>query len=139
MKYFLALLFSISCTYTNAQKTLQLIDISKPQISVLKMLENYPKLDSSSRSKVLIDSIYIPYKTFWNGYLGNENDVAEFMDGQRKHIPQIKRQNKLVDLKELEQQFKQIRKKMSRMTRVPSQRDLVYCLWACLDRFGWIG
>jgi len=108
----ISFLLIFSCK-THAQSQLKIIDISQLQIRVW---EKYKNLDSPARSKIFIDSVYTPCHTFWDGYVGDGNAVADWMNGSIANIPQIEKKNTLVDGKKLVQQFRQVEKQMTRLT-----------------------
>ncbi|MCJ0742795.1 gliding motility protein GldB-related protein [Pedobacter montanisoli] len=96
-----------------AQKDLKLYDMSQME---LRLMNRYKNQDSASRSKIFIDSVYTPYKAFWEGYLGNGEAVAKWMNEALSKLPEWQEKNKNVDGKALLKQFKQMAKEMRKLT-----------------------
>ena len=55
----------------------KVIDISQQQV---RLMNKYQNSSISERNKILIDSLYTPHQYLWNGYLGNENEFAEWLN-----------------------------------------------------------
>lgn len=107
------LLFFLLSNITYAQSSLNLSDISQTQIRLMRKCKN---LDSIERSKIFIDSVYTPYKIFWEGYMGDGNTVAEWMNKATQILPQFEKKNRLIDGEKLITQFRVVEKKMSLIT-----------------------
>lgn len=61
------------------QGKLEVLELAQRQVQLLK---RYEKSDSVLRSQVIRDSIYLPYKEFWDGYLGPAEAVADWHNRQ---------------------------------------------------------
>jgi hypothetical protein len=73
-------------------------------------------MDSLARSTVYKDSLYTPYSEFWNGYLGNGDDVAGWLDDARELLPEWQKKNQILDGKLLTKQFREVAKQMTKLT-----------------------
>lgn len=113
MKVLLIVLATLLTGNTFAQDALYVYDISQKQLRVIEQYKNY---DSVERSKIFIDSIYSPYKTFWNGYSGDANHVAEWLSEAIAMLPQWKKKNKTIDGSKLLKQFRKVAKDMEKLT-----------------------
>ncbi|WP_447642810.1 MULTISPECIES: gliding motility protein GldB-related protein [Chitinophagaceae] len=96
-----------------SQSKLTVYDIAQKQLA---LMDKYKNSDSISRSKVFVDSLYNPYKKFWNGYLGNENDVVEWLNTSLPKLPEWLQKNKSIDGTELLRQFREVAQKMKKIT-----------------------
>lgn len=86
-----AFLFPI---FAFSQKSLVVHDLSQKQLRIMKQYKN---TDSTKRAKVFIDSLYTPYKEFWNGYLGNAEDMAGWLAESMDKLPDWEAKNKTID------------------------------------------
>lgn len=108
------LLFLCGLNFTAfAQNSLELIDISQKQ---LQLMERYEHADSLTRKQVFADSVYTPYAEFWNGYLGDAEAVASWMNEAMSLLPEWKKKNDLIDGKLLTRQFRETAQKMAQLT-----------------------
>lgn len=107
----ITLVFSVSFAF--AQKKLNVYDISQNQ---LQLMNRYQHADSLSRNKMFIESIYQPYQKFWNGYLGNADDVADWLNGAMLKLPQWQQKNTNINGKKLFIQLKKVAKDMQKLT-----------------------
>lgn len=113
MRQIFLLSFILLCNIVFSQNTLKLIDISQTQIRVMQDCKD---LDSLKSSKIFKDSIYEPFKEFWEGYLGNSDAVAEWMNGAMKILPEFEKKNSLINGKKLINQFRTVERKMKLLT-----------------------
>lgn len=113
MKLFLLFTFAFTNQLLFSQSSLKLYDISQVQIRLMK---KYKNLDSLQRSKIFKDSVYTPYKEFWEGYLGDADKVAEWMDEAIQILPKFEERNNLINGKKLVTQFRAVEKKMTILT-----------------------
>lgn len=113
MKFICIISFLFYSRTTQAQNSLQLIDISQMQIRLMQQGKN---LDSLSRSKIFIDSVYTPYREFWNGYMGDADAVAIWMNEAGANIPQFLKKNHAIDGLKLSDQLTQIAGYMATLT-----------------------
>jgi Predicted Zn-dependent protease (DUF2268) len=111
-KIFICFCIIISAT-AKAQNGVNVKDISQVQ---LRIMDKYKNLDSISRSKIFIDSLYMPYKEFWNGYLGNAEDVATWLSDALKKLPEWEDKNKKINGKTLLMQFHKVAGVMKKLT-----------------------
>lgn len=111
---FILLLFLVTNAITAySQKNLEIYDISQKQIELMRKHKN---ADLSLRNKVFIDNVYAPYQQFWEGYLGNGDKVAKWMNGALSKLPEFEKKNKAINGKQLITQFRQVAKKMTKLT-----------------------
>lgn len=96
-----------------SQSSLDLFDISQSQIRLMKKCQN---LDSITRTQIFKDSIYSPYKEFWEGYLGDGNAVAEWMNNALQLLPKFEEKNRLINGQKLITQFRAVEKKITLLT-----------------------
>ncbi len=113
MKLSLLLILSFFCYNLHSQRSLELIDLSQTQI---RLMQRYQHSDSITRKKVFADSVYTPYKEFWNGYLGNADDVSSWMNGAMNLLPEWKLKNETIDGKLLVKHFQEVAEKMTQLT-----------------------
>lgn len=113
MKNLLLTLILLVSLQAYAQKELKVYDMSQMQ---LRLMNRYKNQDSARRSKIFIDSVYAPYKEFWEGYLGNGDAVAGWMNKALSKLPEWQEKNKSIDGKVLLKQFKQMAKEMYNLT-----------------------
>ncbi len=110
----LFLIFSVLvATQSRSQQNLQLFDISQTQ---LRLMRQYKDADSLTRTKVFLDSIYTPYQEFWNGYMGDGENLTEWMNKAIKILPQFEKRNANVDGERLIGQFREVAKNMKQLT-----------------------
>jgi len=113
MKSFLIIVALFLSTTAFSQSKLVVNDIAQKQ---LRLMDKYKNSDSISRSKIFVDSLYNPCKKFWNGYLGNENDVAEWLNTSLPKLPEWQQKNKSIDGVKLLKQFREVVGKMKKLT-----------------------
>lgn len=113
MKKHLLILVLLSSIFVFSQKKLTVDDIAQKQ---LLLMEKYKESDSVSRKKIFAEELYTPYKQFWNGYLGNENDVTEWLNKSMTKLPEWQQKNKTLNGKQLLKQFKQVANNMKKLT-----------------------
>ncbi len=112
------LVFILQFNYTgysfSQSNKLVIIDIAQTEVNILNQCK---KMDSTSRSKLLLDSLYIPYKTFWNGYVGQQASFLDWMNNTA--IPAldiINKKNDKIDGKKLLAAFNKIAADMKQLT-----------------------
>lgn len=113
MKHHLLLIFIFFFCTLYSQNSLELTDLSQTQIG---LMQRYQHSDSITRKKVFTDSVYTPYKEFWNGYLGNADDVSSWMNDAMKLLPEWKIKNETIDGKLLVKHFREVAEKMTQLT-----------------------
>lgn len=96
-----------------AQQSLKLVDISQTQ---LRLMRQFKDADSLSRTRVFLDYVYIPYQEFWNGYMGDGENMAEWMNKAVKFLPQFEKRNASVDGEKLIGQFREVAANMKKLT-----------------------
>lgn len=106
------LYFTCMLIYTNAQlnnssratqqTNLQILNIAQTQ---LREIKQYQHLDSQSRSKIFIDSIYNPYKEFWNRCLGDDIKVLKWLNKNITKIDEWEIKNLTVNANLLNDKF----------------------------------
>lgn len=120
-----------------SQQKLKVIDISQKQ---LLLMQQYQKMDSLRRSQAIIKTLYTPYKQFWNGYLGEADDVASWLDGAMSKLPDWKVKNTKIDGQKLALQLNKFAKDMKVLTGYEPQGDwyIVYGpAWTDLGSLGY--
>lgn len=94
---FLILLFLISC---NTQKLSRILENNLKVYNVAKkqliLFNQFQRADTFTLNKFLIDSIYIPNSTFWDGYLGDEKAFLNWSN--KKGIKQLSDWNKKLQI-----------------------------------------
>lgn len=113
MKLRLLFILPFLCYNLYSQHSLELIDLSQTQI---RLMQRYQNSDSITRKKVFTDSVYTPYKEFWNGYLGNAEDVSSWMNDAMNLLPEWKLKNETIDGKLLVKHFREVAEKMTQLT-----------------------
>ena len=113
MKLHLLLIFTFFFYALYSQNSLELTDLSQTQI---RLMQHYQNADSNTRKKVFEDSVYTPYQEFWNGYLGNADDVSSWMNDAMSLLPEWKLKNEAIDGKLLVKHFREVAEKMTQLT-----------------------
>lgn len=113
MKLHLLLMLTMAGYTAYAQNSLELIDISQPQ---LRIMQRSVTTDSLTRNAVFKDSLYTPYSVFWNGYLGNADDVAGWLDEAMIQLPEWQQKNRTIDGDLLTKQFREVAAHMTKLT-----------------------
>lgn len=96
-----------------AQNSLEIFDISQKQIELMR---KYKNAELDVRNKAFVDNVYSPYKQFWEGYLGNGEKVAKWMNEAIVNLPEFEKKNKSISGRKLIKQFRQVAKEMTRLT-----------------------
>lgn len=108
-KLFFSIFFLIIsfCFSQTRNKNIKVIDIAEKQIKLLK---------KNGGDKIILSTIYTPYKELWSGYLGNENDFIKWLNEKgNKKISTLKT-NQKVNPKYLSKELKQLSRKMHQFT-----------------------
>ncbi|MFT3979542.1 MAG: DUF2268 domain-containing putative Zn-dependent protease [Ferruginibacter sp.] len=113
MRLILLLSFFVLTHSSYSQHSLVITDISQKQ---LRLLQKAAPMDSAGRHRLFVDSLYKPYSQLWEGYMGDGDAVAEWMSDAIARLPELQQKNELVDGKKLLQQFRQIEKRMIKLT-----------------------
>lgn len=113
MKYLLLLITCFFAQNTFAQHDIKIDDIAQKQ---LRLMRKYSKADSSLRTRIFIDSLYKPYATFWNGYLGGANDVAGWLNESLSRLPEWETKHKTIDATAIRKQLKQVADSLKLLT-----------------------
>lgn len=113
MKTFVLIFLMLSAFSVYSQNSLEVYDISQKQLEVMR---KYKDADVKVRSKVFVDEIYTPYKQFWEGYLGDGEKVAEWMNKAIVRLPDFEKRNKAINGNKLLKQFRQVAKEMTKIT-----------------------
>lgn len=100
-----------ACMY--AQPGLVVSDIATTE---LRVMENSRNLDSTARAKIFIDSIYTPYRQFWNGYLGEGPDVAGWLEEAIPLLDQWKAKNVAISSTRLVKELNEVAGQLQKMT-----------------------
>ena len=115
----------------------KVIDISQQQV---RLMNKYQNSSISERNKILIDSLYTPHQYLWNGYLGNENEFAEWLNKTAfNELKEYTEKAKKIDLKKLDNYLFQTVEAMSDFTgHQPEGRWYVFFgpKWTNLGGFG---
>lgn len=113
MKTLFTGLFLLIFVLAQSQQSLVVSDIATVE---LRVMEKTKQLDSASRSKIFIDSIYTPYRQFWNGYVGEGPDVAGWLDKSLPVLPQWQAKNALIHGELLLKQLDSVTIDMQKLT-----------------------
>lgn len=113
MKILILFFLMLNAIVAYSQQSLEVYDISQKQ---LQLMQKHKNSDVKVRKKIFIDKIYAPYKQFWEGYLGNGDDVAEWMNGAMSKLSEFEKRNKAVNGKKLIKQFRDVAKEMKNLT-----------------------
>jgi hypothetical protein len=113
MKLFFTGLCLVIAQWAQSQQQLVVADISAVQ---LRVMEKTIHLDSAKRTKIFIDSIYTPYRQFWNGYLGEGPAVAEWLNNSLPVLGQWKEKNKMINGVQLLDELNQVAENMQKLT-----------------------
>lgn len=108
-KLFFPIFFSIIsfCFSQTNNKNIKVIDIAEKQIKLLKKNQD---------NKIILSTIYNPYKELWNGYLGNENDFIKWMNEKGNKKISTLNTNQKVNPKYLTKELKRFSRKMYQFT-----------------------
>src|SRR6218665_2231825 len=110
----LILFFTLLCnSFAHAQTKLELYDIAGMQ---LRLMERSAALDSVSRSRLFIDSVYKPYHEFWEGYIGAAADLATWMEEAMPRLKSWQEKNKLIQRGALLKDLNTVAKKLKKMS-----------------------
>lgn len=91
------------CGQPSQNTSLEIIDLSQDQISLMNKYEKEP---IDKRNKLLLDSIYTPSSDLWDGYLGGEDDFTDWLNNTAfKELSEFNIKAKNINLKELEKYF----------------------------------
>ena len=112
------LLLTVLCVhqYAFAQSNadLKIIDLSQTE---LRLLNKGKELDSITRSKIYLDSLYMPYKQFWSGYAGKEKDFLSWMNKEGVvFLDYLNQRNKDINGGKLLAQFNEVEDSMIKLT-----------------------
>ncbi len=105
--------FLLLTAFIYAQPGLVVSDIATTE---LRVMENSGNLDSTARAKIFIDSIYTPYRQFWNGYLGEGPDVAGWLDEAMPLLDQWKQKNAVISSTQLVKELNEVAGHLEKMT-----------------------
>lgn len=113
---FIYLISLLVCYNTFSQNTdeLKIIDLSQLQI---RLLNQYKNVDSITKSKIYLDSIYRPYRQFWEGYAGDESRFASWMclEGVQ-FLDFLNKRNQQISGENLQKQFLNVKERMYKLT-----------------------
>lgn len=116
MKKLFTCLMMLCPFITNAQKAqdFQIIDISQKEIRVFNQSKS---LDSITRTQLLVDSLFTPYKHFWNGYIGDEKSFVEWVhESVYPNLAGYNQRNSQINGEKLLQQFNEVKENMYQLT-----------------------
>lgn len=84
-------------------ETIQWVDITAKQIRIMRAAENLPK---EKRNRLLADSIFAPYITVWNGYLGDETAFLNWLNNTAyNELDEYERKLEVICTKEMQNIF----------------------------------
>lgn len=118
------------------QTGLQVYDLASDQ---LRMMKAYEKTDSLKRSKVFYDSIYVPHKTIWDGYMGNGDEVVKWTNGHLAMLTEMMAQNKNLNITQLTSDLSTIALKMEALTGFKPQGNWYIFYGAAWTDLGALG
>lgn len=141
VRWILPILIIISCSsqklLKKAEQNLKVHDIGTTE---LLLLNRYRNTDTLTRNKILIDSIYIPYASFWKSYLGNDRVFINWINEKGyKQLDSWNNNTQAVNPDVLAQKLRGTAVEMSKLTGHFAKGDW-YILygpgWADLGGFG---
>lgn len=114
------LLFILFSSSVFGQSSFRVYDVSSSQ---LQLMQRYAQTDSLKRSRIFHDSIYAPYSTIWNGYMGNGEEVVKWTNAHLKMLPDILAKSKAIDIGKLASDLSEVATEMQILTGFKSQGD----------------
>ena len=102
-----------SFTSFSQTKELEIFDVSQKQVRLLNSCKN---LDLKTRNKIFADSIYQPYKLFWEGYMGGEEKIVTWMNNALNYLPEINKRNETINGKDLSNNLIDVRLNLLKLT-----------------------
>lgn len=128
-KSLLTLLFVASFLLEGVQAQ-QILDITRQEVRLLQRVKD---LSPEQRDKILADSLYRPYKSIWDGYLGSEADFAKWASGKAfEGLAAFFEKLEPLGLNKLEGVLEQTSERMARFTGFVPQGK-----WLLLYGPGW--
>ncbi|MBL0355908.1 MAG: hypothetical protein IPP72_03045 [Chitinophagaceae bacterium] len=101
-------------TYSQNNEKLKIIDLSQLQI---RLLNQYKNVDSITKSKIYLDSIYRPYRQFWEGYAGDESSFTSWMCQEGvQFLDFLNKKNQQISGEKLLKQFLNAKENMYTLT-----------------------
>ena len=118
MKYFILIILLVQSDFIFSQNIskhgLQMIDISQKEI---RLINTYKHEDSLVRSKIFADSLYKPYESFWQGYIGKESNFIKWINIEvLPNLLKYNTKNEQVDGEKLVPQFNRVKSRMEKIT-----------------------
>ncbi|HEY1115546.1 MAG TPA: DUF2268 domain-containing putative Zn-dependent protease [Chitinophagaceae bacterium] len=115
MKHFLFFSLLLASAPVRAQQSedFRIIDIAQKEI---RLFNAYKDKDSAERSRVFADSLYQPYKAFWAGYMGEEENFVRWANKALTNLYGFNQKNGRINGGQLLRQFDVVKKGMEALT-----------------------
>lgn len=91
----------------------RIIDVAQKEI---RLFNAYKDKDSLERSRVFADSLYQPYKAFWGGYMGEEENYVRWANKALTNLYGYNQRNEKINGEQLLRQFDEVKKGMEAFT-----------------------
>ena len=113
----LLLLFGLAASTASAQPagtaSFRIIDVAQQEI---RLFNAYKDKDSTERSRVFADSLYQPYKAFWAGYMGEEENYVRWANKALTNLYGFNQRHQKINGEQLLRQFDEVKAGMEALT-----------------------
>jgi hypothetical protein len=115
MKHFLFFSLLLASTHLWGQEAanFRIIDVAQKEI---RLFNAYKDKDSVERSRVFADSLYQPYKAFWAGYMGEEENFVRWANKALTNLYGYNQRNGKINGEQLLRQFDEVKRGMEALT-----------------------
>ncbi|HWJ02961.1 MAG TPA: hypothetical protein VNU93_04730, partial [Verrucomicrobiae bacterium] len=72
----------------------RIIDVAQKEI---RLFNAYKEKDSLTRSRIFADSLYQPYKAFWSGYMGEEENFVRWANKALTNLQGFNHRNQKIN------------------------------------------
>jgi uncharacterized protein YjaZ len=114
-----------------AGQQLEIIDLSQLQIRLINDYKNAPPAARVLIEKKIRDSVYKPYKYFWDGYINGEENIVKWMTKDAQiFINYLNERNNTLQGMKFGETFMGINDKMKELTgySITGKWHIVYCM-----------
>lgn len=81
----------------------EIIDISQKEIRIFNQAKN---LSTATRDKLVLDSLFVPYRSLWMSYIGDEQKFLHWVhQNVYPHLTRFNRQNNQIERDKILKQF----------------------------------